>query len=57
MHVNMQNYVFLFLHAASQKELYSFIFMLSYPCLACCLLHSKDLVLNLWKTREQQLHV
>lgn len=52
--VNMENYVFLFLHAASQKELYCFILSvkhteLSYLCLLC----SKDSVLNLWKSREQ----
>lgn len=56
--VNMENNDFLFLHAASQKELDSFIYSvknteLSYLCLLC----SKDLVLNLWKTREQLWYV
>lgn len=52
--VNMENYVFPFL-CASQKELDSFIFVLSVKNTELsylCLLHSKDSVLNLWKSRE-----
>lgn len=50
----MENYVFLFLHAASPKVVDSFILSVkSTESSSLYLLCSKGSTLNLWNTREQ----